>query len=161
MQVEVGYSSLLICAHGPISSHLGTYGKNTVLLIVTMVFLKKHHPNSNRDGYHYCIWDRALNNPHLEKSHMRKNWKNTILIVTAMGKIEKTRSKLTNMGGMSTTCLLVTARLQISSEEYFGGVLRFKFNFPRNPNSKCDRLLGKAICFLQDPNEKVSPAQPV
>ena len=61
------YSSLLICAHGPISSHLGTFGKNTVLLIATIVFLKKHHPNSNRDGYHNCIWDRALNSPHLKK----------------------------------------------------------------------------------------------
>ena len=34
------------------------------------------------------------------------------------GKNGKTWSKFINMGGMSTTCLLVTARLQISSEEY-------------------------------------------
>ena len=35
-----------------------------------------------------------------------------------MGKMGKIRSKLINMAGMSTTCLLVTGWLQISSKEY-------------------------------------------
>ena len=38
---QTWYSSLLICAHGLISSNLGTLGENTVLLIATMVFFEK------------------------------------------------------------------------------------------------------------------------
>ena len=63
--------------------------------------MKKHGPNTarkfNHDGY---------------------SCKNTVLIVTAMGKTEKTRSKWATMGGMSNTVLIVTARLQLSSVEY-------------------------------------------
>ena len=40
-QARYMYSSMLICAHGPISSQLGTFKKNTVLLIATMVFFEK------------------------------------------------------------------------------------------------------------------------
>ena len=63
--------------------------------------MKKHGPNTarkfNHDGY---------------------SCKNTVLIVTAMGKTEKTRSKWATMGGMSNMVLIVTARLQLSSVEY-------------------------------------------
>ena len=63
--------------------------------------MKKHGPNTarkfNHDGY---------------------SCKNTVLIVTAMGKTEKTRSKWATMRGMSNKVLIVTARLQLSSIEY-------------------------------------------
>ena len=63
--------------------------------------MNKHGPNTarkfNHDGY---------------------SCKNTVLIVTTMGKTEKTRSKWATMGGMSNMVLIVTARLQLSSVEY-------------------------------------------
>ena len=37
------------------------------------------------------------------------------------GKYVKPQSKLITAGGMSNTCILVTARVQISSKEYVGG----------------------------------------
>ena len=70
--------------------------------------MKKHGPNTarkfNHDGY---------------------SCKNTVLIVTAMGKTEKTRSKWATMGGMSNKVLIVTARLQLSSVEYYNGVFYY------------------------------------
>ena len=51
-------------------------------------------------------------------NHDGYSCKNTVLIVTAMGKTEKTRCKWTTMGGMSNKVLIVTARLQLSSVEY-------------------------------------------
>ena len=56
--------------------------------------------------------------PYLEKKSHEEKLKKHHPNCNRDGKNGKTRSKLTNMGGMSTTCLLVTTRLQISSEEY-------------------------------------------
>ena len=63
--------------------------------------VKKHGPNKarkyNHDGY-FC--------------------KNPVQIITAMETCVKTRSKWSNMTGISNTVLIVTARLQLSSIEY-------------------------------------------
>ena len=73
--------------------------------------MKKHSPNTarknNHDGY-FC--------------------KNTVQIETAMGTFIKTLSKWTNTGEFPLMCLLVAARLQISSEEYLANPLQ---NFVR------------------------------
>ena len=75
--------------------------------------MKKHSPNTakkyNHDGY-FC--------------------KNTVQIKTAMGTFVKTRSKWTNTGEFPLTCLLVAARLQISSEEYPENYVDTFTNFP-------------------------------
>ena len=61
-------------------------------------------------------YSSLLNCQHgLIKSHLGTFCKNTVQLVTTMEKMDK---KLINVMGMSTTCLLVTARLQLSRKEY-------------------------------------------
>ena len=83
------------------ADYLGTFGKNMFLLIATMVFFEKKTSiqiDSNRNGYHYCIWNRALKE---EKGHLRKNRKKTTILIVAMMEKKKNTVQI-DQHGMSS-----------------------------------------------------------